>query len=263
MARRADERPRLVMAGDAALCEELSWDSQFFGLSIARAVPSRLDAPTRDAMLDWCRSHGIDCLYFLGAPDDTATIQQLDAGGFQLVGVRVTLARSAAAGRGDVGGSVRQATVRDIPALRDIALSAHRDTRFHADSRFDPARSDELYATWIENSVRGYADQVLVAERDDTPVGYVTLHAEASDADAAGRLARIGLFAVHARYRNQGIGRDLLRSAADTLASAGVTGTSVVTAGRNVAALRLYKSEGFTTIDVALWYHRWFRDEKR
>ena len=60
-------------------------------------------------------------------------IQQLDAAGFQLVGVRVTLARSAAAGRGDVGGHVRQAAVRDIPALRDIALSAHRDTRFHAD----------------------------------------------------------------------------------------------------------------------------------
>ena len=263
MARRADERSRLAMT--AALCEELPWDSQFFGLSIARAVPTRLDAPTRDAMLDWCRSHGTDCLYFLGAPDDSATIQQLDAGGFQLVGVRVTLARSAAAGRGDVGGHVRQAAVRDIPVLRDIALSAHRDTRFHADSRFDPARSDELYATWIENSVRGYADQVRVAERDDTPVGYVTLHEDAPDAatDTAGRLARIGLFAVHARYRNQGIGRDLLRSAADTLASAGVTGTSVVTAARNVAALRLYQSEGFNTIDVALWYHRWFRDERR
>ena len=85
------------MAGGSALCEALPWDSRFFGLSIARAVPSRLDAPTRDAMLEWCRSHGTDCLYFLGAPDDTATIQQLDAGGFQLVGVRVTLARSAAA----------------------------------------------------------------------------------------------------------------------------------------------------------------------
>lgn len=263
MARRADERPRLAMT--AALCEELPWDSQFFGLSIARAVPSRLDAPTRDAMLDWCRAHGTDCLYFLGAPDDTATIQHLDAGGFQLVSVRVTLARPAGSGHGDVRGQIKQATAGDIPALRGIALSAHRDTRFHADSHFDAARSDELYATWIENSVRGYADQVLVAERDDAAVGYVTLHTEAPDAPAesAGRTARIGLFAVHEQYRGQGIGRDLLRSAADTLASAGMTSTSVVTAGRNVAALRLYKSEGFNTIDVALWYHRWFRDERR
>lgn len=253
------------MAGDVALCEELPWDSRFFGLSIARAVPTRLDAPTRDAMLDWCRSHGTDCLYFLGAPDDTTTIQHLDAGGFQLVGVRVTMARPAGSGRGDVRGHVRRAAAGDIPALRDIASSAHRDTRFHADGRFNAARSDELYATWIENSVRGSADQVLVAEQDNAPVGYLTLHVDEPKpgSDAKGRAARIGLVAVHERYRSQGIGRDLLRSAAQALALAGVTETSVVTAGRNVAALRLYKSEGFKTIDVALWYHRWFRDERR
>ena len=253
------------MADDAPLCEELQWDSQFFGLSIARAIPSRLDAPTRDAMLEWCRSRGIDCLYLLAAPDDPATIQQLDAGGFQLVSVRVTLSRPAESGRGEVRGRVRQAAADDIPALRDIAWYAHRDTRFHADSRFDPARSNELYATWIENSVRGYADQVLVAERDDAPVGYVTLHAEGPKAATGpgGRTARIGLFAVHEQYRHHGIGRDLLRTAAQMLASAGMTETSVVTAGRNVAALRLYKSEGFNTIDVALWYHRWFNDGRR
>lgn len=253
------------MTDAPALCEELPWDSQFFGLSIARAVPSRLDEPTRDTMLDWCRSHGTDCLYFLAAPDDTATMQQLDAGGFQLVSVRVTLARPAGSGHGEIRGRVRQAVAGDIPALRDIAVSAHRDTRFHADSRFDAARSDEMYAAWIENSVRGYADQVLVAERDDAPVGYVTLHIEEPNAATgpAGRTARIGLFAVHEQYRSQGIGRDLLRRAAQALAAAGVTGTSVVTAGRNVAALRLYTSEGFRTIDVALWYHRWFRGERR
>ena len=136
---------------------KIPWDSRFFGVSIARAIPKRLDAPTLDAIFDWCRSHGIDCLYFLGAPDDTTTIQLLEAEGFQLVGVRVTLARPAESGRGDVRGHVRRAVGGDIPALRDIASSAHRDTRFHADDRFDAARSDELCATWIENSVRGYA----------------------------------------------------------------------------------------------------------
>jgi ribosomal protein S18 acetylase RimI-like enzyme len=247
------------MADDRVLCEELPWDSGFFGFSIARATPSRLDAATRDAILNWCRSQGVDCLYFLGAPDDTVTIGHLGDGGFELVGVRVTLERPAAAGGGDVRGRVRLANPGDIPCLREIALSSHRDTRFHADGRFDPARADELYATWIEKSVHGYADQVLVAERDDAPVGYLTLHIGAPDPAAVGRTARIGIFAVHERYRNQGIGRDLLRAAAHAPGMDSVRETSVVTAGRNVAALGLYKSEGFKTIDVALWYHRWFR----
>jgi ribosomal protein S18 acetylase RimI-like enzyme len=68
---------------------------------------------------------------------------------------------------------------------------------------------------------------------------------------------------VHERHRNQGVGRDLLRSAAQVLAAVDVTETSVVTAGRNIAALSLYKGEGFKTTDVALWYHRWFRDQRR
>jgi dTDP-4-amino-4,6-dideoxy-D-galactose acyltransferase len=253
------------MADSATLCEELPWDSKFFGLSISRAIPAHLDAPACDAMLEWCRTHGVDCLYFLARPDDTMTLRLLDDGGFQLVGVRVTLSRHAPAGRGDVRGHVRRAVGGDIPDLRDIASSAHGDTRFHADSRFDAARCDELYATWIENSVRGFADHVLVAERDDAPVGYLTLHVATPDPapDAAGRTARIGLFAVHERYRNQGVGRDLLRGAAQMLAEEDVTETSVVTTGRNIAALRLYRGEGFTTIDVALWYHRWFRDRRR
>ena len=249
------------MGESASLCEELAWDSHFFGLSIARAIPSRLDRPTCDAMLGWCRSHGIDCLYFLAAPDDPATFHHLDEGGFRLVGVRVTLARPAASGQGEVRGHIRRAVAADIPALRDIASSAHRDTRFHADGRFDAARCDELYATWIENSVRGYADQVLVAERNNAPVGYLTLHGPEPNAapGTTGRTARIGLFAVHERWRQQGVGRDLLRGAAHTLGAEGVIETSVVTAGRNVASLRVYKSEGFNTIDVGLWYHRWFR----
>jgi ribosomal protein S18 acetylase RimI-like enzyme len=249
------------MAEPAALCEVLPWDSDFFGVSIARAIPARLDEPTREAMFQWCRSHAVECLYFLGAPNDPETLGHLGAGGFQLVGVRVTLARPAEAGRGDVLGGVRCAIPGDIPALREIASSAHRDTRFHADRNFDAARADELYATWIEKSVLGYADRVLVVERDNAPVAYLTLHVTqpGAAAGAGGRTARIGIFAVHERCRGQGIGRDLLRTAAHALDTEGVTQTSVVTAGRNVAALRLYKSEGFATIDVALWYHRWFR----
>ena len=243
------------MGDSVPLCEELPWDSKFFGLSIARAIPARLDGRACDVMLEWCRDHAVDCLYFLATPNDAPTISLLDGAGFQPVSVRVTLARQASAGSGDVHGHVRRAVEGDIPALRDIASSAHRDTRFHADGHFDPARCDELYATWLENSVRGYADHVLVAERDDAPVGYLTLH--------AGRTARIGLFAVHKQHRRQGVGRDLLRRAAQMLAEEGVTETSVVTAGRNIAALSLYKAEGFTTIDVALWYHRWFRDRRR
>lgn len=252
------------MTGSAAVCEELPWDSSFFGVSIARVLFSRLDGPGVEAVLEWCGEKSIDCVYCLSALDDAATQSQLSATGFQLVGVKVTLARPGGSGIGELRGRTRPATVDDIPRLRQIALSSHRDTRFHTDGHFDPARCDELYAAWIENSVHGYADHVVVAERDETVVGYITVHVSSPDpADSSGETARIGLFAVDEGWRNQGVGRDLLHRTAQMLGEQGVRETSVVTAGRNVAALKLYKSEGFLTTDVSLWYHRWFRDAPR
>ena len=250
------------MAG-ATLCEELLWDSTFFGLSIARALPSRLDESSRDDMLEWCGSKRIDCLYFLCPLDDAATQRLLNDSGFQLVGLRVTLTRPAGPDAGELSGRFRPATVDDIPRLRAIALTAHRDTRFHADDRFDPARCDELYATWIENSVRGYATHVIVADRDGSAIGYITLHIDVhEEGQTLARTARIGLFAVDEQWRGQGVGRHLLRRAAQILQEQGVGDTSVVTPGRNIGALKLYKRAGFRTTDVSLWYHRWFRDRR-
>ena len=240
----------------AELCEELPWDSAFFGVSIARARTSHLDESSCSAMLEWCGGARIDCLYFLCPLDDAATQRLLTDHAFQLVGVRVTLARPAGSDGGHGPGQFRSAIVDDIPRLRAIAVASHRDTRFHADGHFDPARCDELYATWIEKSVHGYATHVIVADRGGAAVGYITLHIDAGT-------ARIGLFAVDERWRGQGIGRDLLRHAAQMLLEHGVGDTSVVTLGRNTGALKLYKTEGFRTTDVSLWYHRWFRDGSR
>lgn len=252
------------MEAGHALCEQLPWDSAFFGVSIARALPPYLDESSRDAMIEWCRGKRIDCLYFLCPLEDASTQRLLTDAAFQLVGVRVTLSRPPGPDEGASSGRFRPANVDDIPRLREIALTSHRDTRFHGDGHFDPARCDELYATWIENSVRGYATHVLVAEEDIGAVGYITLHLDTHESEQTiARTGRVGLFAVDGRWRGRGLGRALLRSAAQWLQEQHVTETFVITPGRNTGALKLYKSAGFRTTDVSLWYHRWFRDTRR
>jgi hypothetical protein len=128
------------MAAGAELCEALPWDSAFFGVSIARARTSSLDESSCNAMLEWCGSRRVDCLYFLCPIDDPATQRLLAEHAFQSVGIRVTLSRSAGADSGRVSGQLRPATSEDIPRLRAIASVSHRDTRFHADGHFDAAR---------------------------------------------------------------------------------------------------------------------------
>jgi dTDP-4-amino-4,6-dideoxy-D-galactose acyltransferase len=240
----------------SSICRYLDWDSEFFGVRVARLMASRLDPVTVESVLTWCGENSIQCLYFLADSGDAQTVRLAEDKGFRFVDIRVTLtsdtATSAASGIDHAVAVIRSSDVRDIPQLRMIARASHRDSRFYYDGHFPRQVCDALYETWIEKSCSGYADKVLVAESAEQPVGYITCHDEAQTA------GRIGLVGVHADYQGLGIGRRLVTSALQFLAGRGVKRVGVTTQGRNDGAQRLYQRCGFATSSVELWYHRWF-----
>lgn len=82
----------------------------------------------------------------------------------------------------------------------------------------------------------------------DTLIGYVTCRAD-------GALGEIATLTVDGDYRGRGIGRTLLRQALERLAGAGCEHVVLETRVDNHAALALYRSEGFTVVDVLTdWY---------
>jgi dTDP-4-amino-4,6-dideoxy-D-galactose acyltransferase len=109
-----------------------------------------------------------------------------------------------------------------------------------------------LYAVWIEQSVKGYADFVLVAELDGQPAGFVTCHLK------PGEIGDIGLIAVDAACQGRGLGQQLVTSALRAFSDRGPRIVTVVTQGRNIRSQRLYQKCGFVIRRVDLWYHKWF-----
>lgn len=242
------------MPGD--ICQHLQWDSDFFGCRIARAMGERLTERELESVCDWCRREGVDCLYFLADPADTAGLRRLEKRGFQLVDSRMTLRRSGTTPPAPFHlprGSVRPASSSDLGGLREIAGSSHRNTRFSSDGHFPQALCDALYVRWIEQSCRGEADRVLVAEWEGAPAGYITCHRESA------KSGRIGLFAVDQRARGNGIGAGLIREAIRWFQSEGITDIHVVTQGDNEPAQRAYRKEGFLVEFTRLWFHYWPR----
>ena len=234
-------------------CRRLPWDSEFFGVPIGTVEADRIPEGDLPRILDWCRERAIECLYFLADPDDAAGLDRVEKRGFERVDERLTLKRdlsSVPLTRPDVPG-IRPAAPADLAELRGIARTAHRNTRFYRDGRFSSDRCDALYERWIENSVRGDADCVLVADRGGKAVGYITCHRGAADA------ARIGLFAVAERARGQGVGANLIRHALGWFVSEGIPAVSVVTQGENRSARRAYEAQGFEVGSVRFWYHYW------
>jgi len=145
---------------------------------------------------------------------------------------------------------IRPAVEADIPALRALAAHAHSDSRFYADGRFPRERCDELYALWIEKSVRGWADAVFTSGAPGQPLGYLSYHVREEHSE-------IGLVAVAESARGQGLGRELVEAALIRAAPA-LKPVRVVTQGRNEAANALYGKCGFELLTVESWFHLWF-----
>jgi ribosomal protein S18 acetylase RimI-like enzyme len=244
-----------------APCRYLEWDTEFFGVRIARFEAAPLTPGVVAEGLAWCKAQAIECLYLEVDAANGEAVRLAEQHGFSLVDVRVVLERGESGGRPDVrsvpeisGQRVRESREEDIPALRAIAEVSHQDSRYYQDGRFPRERCDALYETWIEKSCRGYADRVLVADSETGPKGYLALHLE----PPAG--ARIGLVGVGPAAQGQGLGGALMAEALRWLAERGVERLRAVTQGRNVKAQKFYQDWGFRTVSLGLFYHRWSGD---
>lgn len=240
----------------AETCELLRWDTEHFGVRVARVQPERLDASIADEALAWAASRQIACLYLLADSSHPETLRLAASRGFRLVDVRVTLGRAledVPPGPIPRGVTLRPAMDEDEADLVPLAASSHSETRFHADGRFDVRAVDELYRSWMRGALRGrMADFVLVAEVEGARLGYLAGRTPGDDGTGS-----IELVGVSPRGQGSGLGRALVVSALSRFRRAGLRAASVVTQGRNVAGQRLYQACGFRTERVQLWYHRW------
>jgi dTDP-4-amino-4,6-dideoxy-D-galactose acyltransferase len=250
-----------VIAPSLTSCELLPWDSEFFGCRIARVCGDTLKKEQAAQIDDWCRSNRVLGLYFLARADDPATIQTAEQHGFGLVDIRVTFERLMAMNSQELirpalhgVACIRPVQPDDLPGLQAMARTGHGETRFFSDSHFPRQRAEELYSTWIILEAQGRAQTVLVAaSATNQPLGYISCHL-----DPVRREGQIGLVGVSPEVRGRGIGKSLVIGAIDWYRDQNVHKVAVITQGKNQAAQRLYQQCGFISLELQLWYHKWY-----
>jgi dTDP-4-amino-4,6-dideoxy-D-galactose acyltransferase len=216
---------------------------------IGRVADGQL-TPARARSVDaWAAEEHVACLYFLADSGDASSAHVAESAGFRLMDLRVELGQELGDRRD--AGAVRAAQPADRERLRQIARRSHGTTRFYADPNFPDERCDALYETWIERSLDGWAAAVLVADLDRAPAGYCTCHLDRG-------AGSIGLIAVDEAAQRSGLGFELANGAVEWCAARGARTMSVVTQGRNGAALRTFERVGFRVASVGLWFHKWY-----
>lgn len=250
--------------------EMLPWDTGFFGFPTARVQGSNLDEPGLTAVLTAMAVSGVELAYWSVDPNDALSNRAaLACGGF-LADERMIYSavppefdparlrcKVAAIGAGE-----------ETPALYALAVEAGRHSRFNVDPGFPPVLFRALYVEWLRTSLSGArADAVLGAygegaeadradhadradRSDRSPVGFITVQAKSG-------LGNIGLVAVDAGQRGKGLGTSLIQAALEWFTGRGCSIVEVATQRRNLAATRLYESNGFRLAGKAhVWHFR-------
>lgn len=238
----------------ATIVEPLPWDTDFFGVNIATLHPSRINETIASHALAQCRKAKIGCLYYRCDCHDPVSVALAERHGFHFVDIRMTFERriEKQARTPLKGYSIRPARRSDVPQLKKIAAGSYVYSRYFFDRRFPDAICAKFYANWIEKSVRGYSDAVLVAAKGSKVLGYISCSMR------AGSKAGIDLVSVAPGAEGAGVGKALVRASLDWADARGAGTMEVVTQGRNYAAQRLYQGCGFKTRKLELWYHKWF-----
>ena len=246
------------MTGTSDPCQFLQWDTDFFGYRIARIEVHKLEAEQMDAIELWSRHHSIDCLYFLAESNDPQTIRFAENSGFRLVEIRITFERMLnnwdpeTRPRTAEDVLIRKFRSEDLPILKRIARNSYVDSRFYFDDKFSEEKWQAYYETWVTKSCQGGADLVLVAEKEEEVVGYITGLIDKNTQEGIYELT-----GVKESARKSGVGQELFRSGLDWYVRSGVKSIWVATQGRNIPTQRMIQRNGFITRSCQLYYHRW------
>jgi ribosomal protein S18 acetylase RimI-like enzyme len=247
--------------GQASLIKQLAWDTEFFGIPIAKTLSLHLQPPEVDLVVRQCEASGVKCLYCEVDPDELATVAYVQQLRFQFVEFRLVLAhdlRERSAGRRTSAGvNAAGVLLDDCPGPQDqvelarIADAISPMSRFAVDSGFGPEASRRLYARWLQNSLADPTVRIIVARREGHVAGFVTIQPH-------GEIMHLVLLGVAPEARGQGIGVQLVEAAVAAAVTYGSTRLDVVTQGRNVGAVRTYERAGFHVAKGSYYFHKWW-----
>jgi dTDP-4-amino-4,6-dideoxy-D-galactose acyltransferase len=244
-----------------------TWDSEFFGLRMARLTGGTL-TPQQALQVDaWCAEQAVELAVLLADPDDTPTAHTAFRHGWHMIDFRLMLEHDLRAPLDAPRRATRTFQAPDLPALEHIARASFTDSRFLLDPLFPaPQRVPDMYGAWLRRRCGDAAaqasfppaDHIVVADDDaGLPVGFVTCVIRPPD-DAGQRVGVVDLVAVDQRARGLYIGESMVRAALRWLAAQGCARAEVVTQGRNVRAQRTYQRCGFLIRRAQTWYHKWY-----
>jgi dTDP-4-amino-4,6-dideoxy-D-galactose acyltransferase len=234
--------------------ESVSFDSDIFGFNVAKITDIKDPTKVTDLIAE-LQSHQIQYATYRLPANCFPVIHALEKSGFILVDGLIKLTSTLEKKSPsfiDINIStqdphIRLVTIDDIPKLRSLASTVFSLNRFYNDPVIPKQKADELFATWIENSVKGQAaDETYILSQEDNICGFITLQ----------KKGHIPLVGVGEEYRGQGIAKQLVQCALARFKELDISTIEIETQIINTPAVRAYQACGFKFAESFLTF-RW------
>jgi ribosomal protein S18 acetylase RimI-like enzyme len=146
------------------------------------------------------------------------------------------------------------------PTLERLAIQAGTMTQFRQDPELAP-HFEQLFLTWINFAVtKDLADSIWTCYDQGKHLGLVTIRSAKHVEPTTGRIekeGRIGMLAVDAEHRRQGIGTSLIAMCDFWCSSLNIPVHAIATQKDNEHAIALGKKLGFQQDRETSIYHYW------
>jgi dTDP-4-amino-4,6-dideoxy-D-galactose acyltransferase len=240
--------------GVTVFYKKLQWDSDFFGTPTFRieytSIPDNSSENAVNKSFNEFRVHlgssNSGFYVFAEVPsEDTAVLVGMTGSGWRLIETRITCFRDDMQNFNFIDGfPTRSAVIEDIPDLRSTAIkSVNPFDRFHSDKFFSAKQADEFMATFIENSVNGYADEVIVPAVGLADAFLTGVYLPSSEIFQRIKIAKPVLSAVSAERK--GWYKHLIGSLGNTFRLNGVDIAFMSTQATNRAVQKVWFQHGF------------------
>jgi hypothetical protein len=227
-------------AGGASPLEELPWDSEFFGVRIARAdlVSHELSAIVADAA-----ARGVDCLYLSAAGEQVREVEEAVRRGARIAEFRTSWHLDLRRLSREPPEGTRLAIPEDAPALVSLAGRLAPLSRFSADPRFPARAVERMYELQMERCLRAGTVAVPTAG----PAGVCAVLAD-------GRVAYVHLIYTDRSVRHAALGSRLVVTA---LQAVDASRAACSTRASNLAVLRICAALGGRMRRFRVVMHLW------
>ncbi len=232
-------------------------DEERFGIRTAKSF--KVTADNLPKIMDFCHDNNVKMLIARCPINDFPAVHAMEREGFLLMDTLVYYLRDL--NKNSIPSDKEKAIIREIRPgeenkVKVIAAESFRGYlgHYHADERLEESKCDEVYISWAVNSCasRDFADYVLVAELNDSVVGFATLRMNSSD-ESEGIL-----FCVDSSAQRLGIYRSFMISGMEWSVSKGTRTMVVSTQLINIVVQRVWIRFGFEIRKSYYTFHKWF-----